>query len=233
MKGLRTVVMSAVLAASVAVVPIWSVATAQRVDQVVSQTVPQMLFQVANPASLTAHEIVTEYSGKILTTIEEGREKFEDNPELLTKDLLVLLDPVVDFESISKAVMGKHRKVATPEQREKFAEVFKLTMVRLYTKALVTLGVKKVLVLDEEKSEDRSSDRAKVVMEVGATDETSYSVIYTMRRNKEKEWRVRNMILDGINLGLTYLNQFDSAMNRHEGDIEKVIASWGTEETDE
>jgi len=229
MKGLRTVMMSAALVATVTVVPIWSVATAQRVDQIVSQTVPQMLFQVANPASLTAHEIVTEYSGKILTTIEEGREKFEDNPELLTNDLLILLDPVVDFKAISKAVMGKHRKAATPEQREQFAEVFKLTMVRLYTKALVTLGVEKVLVLEEEKKKS-SPNRAKVVMEVGATDETSYSVIYTMRRNKQKEWRVRNMILDGINLGLTYLNQFDSAMNRHEGDIEKVIASWGAEE---
>ncbi|PPR13724.1 MAG: hypothetical protein CFH43_01071, partial [Proteobacteria bacterium] len=54
-------------------------------------------------------------------------------------------------------------------------------------------------------------------------------VIYSMRKNKEGQWQARNMIVDGINLGLTYLNQFDSAMNRYERNIDKVISSWQTD----
>ena len=44
------------------------------------------------------------------------------------------------------------------------------------------------------------------------------------------DWRVRNVIVNGINLGLTYRNQFAEALRSpaNKGDIDKVIAGWTT-----
>ena len=53
-----------------------------------------------------------------------------------------------------------------------------------------------------------------------------------MRANTSGAWKVRNIIVDGINLGLTYRNQFDGAMSRHGNDIEKVIGNWSEEVED-
>jgi len=36
-----------------------------------------------------------------------------------------------------------------------------------------------------------------------------------MRRDDQGGWVVRNIVVNGINLGLTYMNQFDGAMSRY------------------
>ena len=53
-----------------------------------------------------------------------------------------------------------------------------------------------------------------------------------MRKNEAGNWVVRNIIVDDVNLGLTYMNQFDGAVKRH-GSIEKAIESWPEEMEDE
>jgi phospholipid transport system substrate-binding protein len=105
-------------------------------------------------------------------------------------------------------------------------------MVKLYAKALISFESKSIEVL-QPSEEDVSPRKAKIMSHVTAEDGTVYKVIYSMRKNKQGEWQARNMIVDGINLGLTYLNQFDSAMNRYSGDMDKVIASWHNDLGDE
>jgi phospholipid transport system substrate-binding protein len=54
-------------------------------------------------------------------------------------------------------------------------------------------------------------------------------VIYSMRLSKDGVWRVYNLIINGINIGLTYRNQFASSMKspEHRGNLDAVIATWG------
>jgi phospholipid transport system substrate-binding protein len=49
-----------------------------------------------------------------------------------------------------------------------------------------------------------------------------------MGQGEDGVWRVRNVIVDGVNLGLTYRNQFASAMQSGDarGDIDAVIDEW-------
>lgn len=180
-------------------------------------------------ADTNAPNVVVENSiEKVMLALEENRDVFEENPDILVNEMISLLEPVVAFDSIANAVMGKHKKTVTKEQKEKFAETFKVTMVRLYAKALLAFESKSIDVM-EPLPEDVKPKKAKVLSHVVAEDGTVYKVIYSMRKNKEGKWQARNMIVDGINLGLTYLNQFDSAMNRYENDVNKVIESWSAD----
>ncbi|MFN2288109.1 MAG: ABC transporter substrate-binding protein [Chromatocurvus sp.] len=43
----------------------------------------------------------------------------------------------------------------------------------------------------------------------------SVSLSYSMRRDDQGGWVVRNIVVNGINPGLTYMNQFDGAMSRY------------------
>ncbi|MAF31339.1 MAG: hypothetical protein CMF60_08465 [Magnetococcales bacterium] len=162
---------------------------------------------------------------KVMLSIDVNRDSFDQNPDVLTNEMIVILDPVVAFDSIASGVMGRYRKDASDEQIEKFAKTFKKTMVKLYAKALISFESKSIEVL-EPSAEDISPKKAKIVSHVTAENGTVYKVIYSMRKSKEGVWQARNMIVDGINLGLTYVNQFDSAMNRYGGDIDLVINSW-------
>ena len=47
-----------------------------------------------------------------------------------------------------------------------------------------------------------------------------------MRKNKIDEWKLRNMVVESINLGKIYRNQFDNAYQVYGGDIDRVIDNW-------
>ena len=53
-----------------------------------------------------------------------------------------------------------------------------------------------------------------------------YEVIYTLRRDAQGDWKLRNVIIEGLNLGRIYQNQFRTAVATYDGDIEKVIDNW-------
>ena len=55
---------------------------------------------------------------------------------------------------------------------------------------------------------------------------TPYEVQYSMRADKKGQWRLRNMVVESINLGKIYRNQFDNAVQVYEGDIDRVIDNW-------
>ena len=51
-------------------------------------------------------------------------------------------------------------------------------------------------------------------------------VTYQMVLDNQGQWKVRNLILNGINLGLTFRNQFASTVEAHHGNLDKAIANF-------
>ncbi|MFG1490532.1 ABC transporter substrate-binding protein, partial [Oceanospirillum sp. HFRX-1_2] len=103
--------------------------------------------------------------------------------------------------------------------------VFKSSMIRTYAKGLLAFSNEEIRVLDP-KAPSRDPDRDTVEMEVIAVDGTVYPIIYSMRKGKDEQWRITNVTVNGINLGLTFRNQFDSAMQAHNRDFDYVIENW-------
>ncbi|MDE0723574.1 MAG: ABC transporter substrate-binding protein [Alphaproteobacteria bacterium] len=133
-----------------------------------------------------------------------------------------LLNPIIDFNGIARAVMGKHRKTMNDDQKTAFNRVFKETMVNLYSKSFTEFDITNINVKPIENQTDKKAAASMVVTEASGK---KYNVNYSLRL-VDGNWKVRNVILDGVNMGLTYRNQFNSAMTQYDGDIEKVISSW-------
>ena len=56
--------------------------------------------------------------------------------------------------------------------------------------------------------------------------------MYQMGRNKAGEWKLRNVIIETVNLGEIYRNQFQAAARKHNGDLNVVIDNWGAIEVE-
>lgn len=134
------------------------------------------------------------------------------------------LDDVADFRYIGASVMGRYFSNASPEQRSRFVDTFRKTLIETYAKGLVTFDYRDIRVLDND-SEQRYEDQASVDMEVVSSNGDVYPVVYTLHK-RDGEWRVINVIVNGINLGLTFRNQFDQAMRDNNRDIDAVIDGW-------
>ncbi|MEL6687592.1 MAG: ABC transporter substrate-binding protein, partial [Pseudomonadota bacterium] len=148
---------------------------------------------------------------------------YETAPDVLEAELLKILDPALDFSSFSRGVMGKYYAQATPAQREAFQVEFKATLVDLYTSALVAAKIENLSIVETSSSRP---DRANVAMRAEAQNGASYMLQYNMAQNDEGAWLIRNIILDGVNIGLTYRNQFRSAMETENEDLQRVVQLW-------
>lgn len=164
---------------------------------------------------------------ELMTRIEGREAYFADNLDELETIVDDSLEGVADFRYIGASVMGRYFGNATPQQRSRFVETFRKTLIDTYAKGLVTFDYREIRVLDNQQA-SRYEDQASVAMEVVANDGTVYPVSYSLRLD-DGQWKVVNVIVNGINLGLTFRNQFDQAMRDHNRDYDAVIDDWAPE----
>lgn len=180
----------------------------------------------ATPAK-TAEQRVQEISDDVLALIEAGRGYAKDDPERFYREFTALLDPAVDFTSFARSVMAAYYRDASAAQRQRFADSFKWGLVRTYALALTEFSNGTIRVLPPTQP-PRSPRMHNVRMEVVTPSGNVYPVQYAMALGNDGEWRVRNIIVNGVNIGLTYRNQFAGAMKdpANGGSLDKVIDGW-------
>ncbi|MEH6651489.1 MAG: ABC transporter substrate-binding protein [Motiliproteus sp.] len=135
-----------------------------------------------------------------------------------------LLSPVVDFNRISRGVMAKHYRNASDEQRQRFADVFKGTLIKTYSKALTIFQIADFELIPNP-SPSRKKGREFVRVDVLGTDGQHYLLDYFMVQG-DQGWKLVNVRVDGINLGQVFKRQFAEALETSKGDIDAVIDQW-------
>jgi phospholipid transport system substrate-binding protein len=175
------------------------------------------------------HEVVQRASNDLIALIHEAQGYYDEDPDRFYTAVTNLLDPIVDFEGFSRGVLGpQYARRASPEQRREFSATFKRSLVDNYARALLQFDNEEIRVLRDDRP-PRDENRREVNMELRTKDGRTFPVSYSMARNSDGRWQVRNIIVNGVNIGLTYRRQFESAMRspQYGGDLDKVIADWG------
>ena len=152
----------------------------------------------------------------------EGQTVPLDEPKLLL-GIDLILDPVIDFESIAKGVMAKFYRRASPQQIDDFQLAFKRSLLNTYTRAFVSLNINR-FEIQANPSSSNEPGQQKIWVKVYANG-AAYDLNYAMKK-RQQGWRVTNVTIDGINLGLAFRQQFANAMAQNQGSMDDVIASW-------
>ncbi|MDW5378637.1 ABC transporter substrate-binding protein [Halomonas sp. HP20-15] len=171
-------------------------------------------------------QLIRDSIDQLMGQIEGRKDYFAEHPDELEALVDKNLEQIADFRYIGASVMGRYFRNATPEQRSRFVDTFRQTLIDTYARGLVTFDYRELRVL--EGTGGRYEDQASVDMEVVADDGQVYPVSYTLRQD-DGQWKVVNVIVNGINLGLTFRNQFDQAMRNNNRDYDKVISEWAPE----
>lgn len=188
-----------------------------------------LLFSVSLWAqAVSPHKAVEKATNDLLATIERERPNFKDNPDQFFTAVQDVLLPFIDFDTIARRVMGQYYGAATPEQRSAFAEAFRNSLIKTYTKGLLEYNNEEIVVLPE-RAGDRRGNRARVQMEIRSATGATYPVTYAMYESEDGQWLLENVTINGINIGLTFRSQFAHAVRMHKGDIDQVIANWSAE----
>ncbi|MCB1646605.1 MAG: ABC transporter substrate-binding protein [Pseudomonadales bacterium] len=178
---------------------------------------------VAGPAE-DATAAVQKATDVLLTKLVEVQPVYESDPDRFFAEVDSALAPFVDFEGFSRGVMAKYYRRATDDQKQRFEETFRDGLIRTYAKALVEFDNQQVVV-KEGTSPAGEPDRASVDIEIQGKGGDVYVVNYSLR-NVEGKWMLRNVTIEGINIGLQFRSQFGAYMQQYRNNIDKVIENW-------
>ena len=174
----------------------------------------------------SSSEYVEKIHEDIVLVVRAKQDIYEENPEEFIKAISFALQPLVDFKRISRNVMGRYYKDANKEQIEKFNKVFKVSLLETYSKTLAEFKDEEILVSSEVKKSPKGN-REKVSLQI-VTSTKVYPAIYDMYLNKQGQWKLINIVINGVNLGLTFRNQFYSLMEKEGNNLDVVIERWVT-----
>lgn len=184
----------------------------------------------APPIQQTAYESVVESTDVLLAKLTEVKPIYEEDPQRFYREVQLALDPYVDFKGFAKRVMAKHYRKANDSQRERFVLEFKQSLIDTYATALLEFDNQKVVVLPPTSADD--GETAVILVEVHAKSGAVYPVHYQLELINDR-WLLRNVIINGINMGLQFRSQFNAYMQKYRQDLDLVIANWSVDGDDQ
>lgn len=177
-----------------------------------------LLALVTQTAAATIEEprtMLETVSKEMLGKLKSEQVQVKARPQLLFELADQVLAPHVDLDTMSRWVLGKHWRTATPDQRSRFTAEFRTLMVRFYVSAI----------LDDPKQIDSivaHADTIIVFLPVAGGDDPLKSVVRSEvhipagpvvpvtfnLHQKEGQWLVFDVNVDGISLVTNYRNSF-------------------------
>ena len=180
-----------------------------------------------------AYQLVSEKIDALLSKIQETKSDVPLTDDEKTALVDEQLGDVVDFKRIARRVMAKHFRRASKAQKQHFLTVFKTSLLSTYAKGLWEFNNYKVKVLPL-KGGKQTQRNTQVSFEVITSSGQVFPVTQSLFYNKKsKRWMVQNVIINGINMGLLFRDQFSRLVAKHNGDIDLAIQAWTSEVSQE
>ncbi len=162
---------------------------------------------------------------KMADVLVENVELFEKDRSLYEDKIKEIFEPMIDFRRVAASVMGKkYYLMASKTQRAEFVLIFKESLLDNYASTLAQWGDSSITTVfpEEMKSDFDKNIEVKQILDTGTS---QYPVSYKVRKNKDG-WKIVNIIINGVNLGLTLRNQFQALAISFDEDIEIAIKNW-------
>ena len=162
---------------------------------------------------------------KMADVLVENVELFEKDRSLYEDKIKEIFEPMIDFRRVAASVMGKkYYLLASETQRAEFVLIFKESLLDNYASTLAQWGDSTITTVfpEEIQSDFDKNVEVKQILDTGTS---QYPVSYKVRKNKDG-WKIVNIIINGVNLGLTLRNQFQALAISYDEDIEIAIKNW-------
>ena len=170
------------------------------------------------------HKFIDSQAQEMVSIIINNQELFAEDPELFKDKISTIFEPMVDFRRVGASVMGKKYYLASSKsQRLEFIQAFKDSLLDTYTSTLAQWGDQKIETVFPEVSELKKTED---VQQNLITATNIYPITYKVRKNKNGDWLIINIIVNGVNLGLTFRNQFQALAKEHNENIDEIIKHW-------
>lgn len=183
------------------------------------------------------YAVIKDATHRILDITVSAKSYYQKDPERYYQQVGQVLDNVVDFDGFSRGVMATYasarvyNSLQTDAERQafrdrvnRFSKVLKRMLIVSYANAVLSFNGQRIEI--EKPDRPQEGNWVVVTQDIYGDNGKVYVVQYQMKQEKDSSWKVRNMVVDGLNLGQVYRTQFADAVEKAGGDIDKVIDQW-------
>ncbi|CAB1077296.1 Phospholipid ABC transporter shuttle protein MlaC [Olavius algarvensis Delta 1 endosymbiont] len=151
----------------------------------------------------TALETVETGVNKVLTTL--GDSAFKAKPrDAKIEEVGNIIGEVFDFTELSKRTLGREWRKLKDDQRKEFVGLFRKLLQDVYADRLLAYTDQKVVF---EKEKTLKKGRAEVQSNIVLSDGRKVPINYRLT-NKSGQWKVYDLIIEGVSLVKNYRTQF-------------------------
>jgi len=164
------------------------------------------VWAVENDMPVHPQTLIENATNKMVQALAENKDALEQEPNLIYGLVEDILLPNFDFNKISKLALGKKWRKADEMQKLRFVEEFRLLVIRTYSTALIEYANNDIEFIPFKG--DLKKKKVKVKMEILQSGGPSISMAVAVYLNKENEWKVYDVKIDGISLVTNYRSTF-------------------------
>ena len=167
---------------------------------------------------------IDENAQKMVRVLTEDSSLFETDRALYENKIKEIFEPMIDFRRVAASVMGKkYYLLATKEERAEFVLIFRDSLLDTYAETLAQWGDSTITTeFPKNKEELVKNVEVKQILDTGTS---KYPISYKLRKS-EDGWKIVNIIINGVNLGLTFRNQFQALAVSHNENISDTLRNW-------
>ena len=190
-----------------------------------------LLALVALPVFTTAQSnpdnFLDDRAQEMVNVIVTNQSLYASDPVKFKAKINTIFEPMVDFRRVGASVMGKkYYRAATKDQRLRFISVFKTSLLDTYSSTLAQWGDQTIKTNFSKKI---VFNKTEDVNQSLVTSNNIYPITYKVRNDGKGNWLIINIIVNGVNLGLTFRNQFQALALEHNENIDEIINNWISE----
>ena len=174
------------------------------------------------------YDFIDSNAQKMVIVLKENKSLFLEDRQLYEQKIKEIFEPMIDFRRVAATVMGKKYYLASSkEQRAEFVVIFKDSLLDTYAETLAQWENQTITTIFPKNMEIQTNNLKSIeVQQTLNTGSSKYPISYKLRKNKDNSWSIVNIIVNGVNLGLTFRNQFQALAIKNNGNIESTLNGW-------
>lgn len=171
----------------------------------------------------TPPAFVKKVADNLISRLKADQAKLQNNPAAVKAIVRQNLDPYIDSQSFTRIVMGTYatNQYSNAAQRAQFEKNFRETLIENYGSAFSKFSNQTYTLRPYKASASKNP-----VVTIDFNHKGEKIPVSFQLADKGSQWKIRNINVSGIDLGLQFRNQFAATVKRNGGNIDKAIANF-------
>lgn len=165
----------------------------------------------------SAGTMISRSADNVLKILKDPQLNDESALVVKKEKLWMIIDEVFDYQRLSQYALGRQWRKITPDQQAEFSQVYARLLGKTYMDRILDYGNENIVIGKEVALSEKVAEVQTTIFSQGRGIPVHYRLMVS-----NGQWRVFDVIIEGISLTKNYRSQFKKFLTRNS--MDKLLA---------